>query len=63
VLIKAENRRILFTGDLGRNDLRIIRDPEVPDKVDILIMESTYGNRLHRDIELAKKDLENIIKS
>ncbi len=62
VLIRAENRRILFTGDLGRNDLPIIRDPEVPDKVDILIMESTYGNRLHRDIELAKKDLENIIK-
>jgi len=62
VLIKTENKRILFTGDLGRNDLPIIRDPEVPEKVDILIMESTYGNRLHRDIELAKKDLENIIK-
>jgi metallo-beta-lactamase family protein len=62
VLIKAENKRILFTGDLGRNDLPIIRDPEVPEKVDILITESTYGNRLHRDIELAKKDLENIIK-
>jgi metallo-beta-lactamase family protein len=62
VLIKAENKKILFTGDLGRNDLPIIRDPEVPEKVDILISESTYGNRLHRDIELAKKDLENIIK-
>lgn len=62
VLIRAENKRILFTGDLGRNDLPIIRDPEVPEKVDILITESTYGNRLHRDIELAKKDLENIIK-
>ncbi len=62
VLILAEGKRLLFTGDLGRNNLPIIRDPEVPDKVDILIMESTYGNRLHRDIEDAEKDLEEVIK-
>ena len=62
VLIEADGKRILFTGDLGRNNLPIIRDPEVPEKVDILIMESTYGDRLHGDIELAQKVLEGIIR-
>ncbi len=62
VLILAEGKRVLFTGDLGRNNLPIIRDPEVPEKVDILIMESTYGNRLHRDIKLAERELEEVIK-
>ncbi|MCK4226063.1 MBL fold metallo-hydrolase [candidate division WOR-3 bacterium] len=62
VLIQAEGKRVLFTGDLGRNNLPIIRDPEVPDDIDVLIMESTYGNRLHRDIKDAEKDLEEIIK-
>lgn len=62
VLIESEGKRLLFTGDLGRNNLPIIRNPEVPEGVDILIMESTYGNRLHRDIESAEDDLEKIIK-
>jgi len=62
ILMELEGKRILFTGDLGRSNLPIIRDPKIPEKVDILIMESTYGNRLHRDIENAKKDLEEILK-
>lgn len=61
ILMELEGKRILFTGDLGRSNLPIIRDPKVPGKVDILIMESTYGNRLHRDIENAKNELEEII--
>lgn len=62
ILMELEEKRILFTGDLGRSNLPIIRDPKIPEKVDILIMESTYGNRLHRDIENAKSDLEVILK-
>jgi len=62
VLMEVEGKRILFTGDLGRKHLPIIRDPEVPEDVDILIMESTYGNRLHRDIKLADSDVERIVK-
>lgn len=62
VLMELEGRRILFTGDLGRSNLPIIRDPKIPEKVDILITESTYGNRLHRDIENAKRDLEEVLK-
>ncbi|MEW6428893.1 MAG: MBL fold metallo-hydrolase [Thermodesulfobacteriota bacterium] len=41
-------KRLVFSGDIGRPGLPIIRDPEpIVDGADILIMESTYGNRLH----------------
>jgi metallo-beta-lactamase family protein len=36
------HRRIVFSGDIGRNGLPILRDPEVPSDVDWLLMESTY---------------------
>lgn len=39
--------RIAFSGDLGRPGLPIVRDPETPPPVDYLILESTYGDRLH----------------
>ncbi len=39
--------RLCFTGDLGRKDLPIIRDPEVVTSIDYLITESTYGDRQH----------------
>ncbi len=47
--ITAEGKRILFTGDLGRKRLPIIRDPVQIDETDYLIIEATYGNRLHGD--------------
>lgn len=43
----GSTRRILFTGDLGRKDMPILRDPVVVGAADTLITESTYGNRLH----------------
>jgi len=39
--------RLVFTGDLGRPHLPILRDPQVPDGAQVLLMESTYGDRLH----------------
>ena len=39
--------RLVFSGDLGRKGIPIIRDPEIIDHADLLIMESTYGDRLH----------------
>ena len=39
--------RLCFSGDIGRPDMPILRDPVIPDNLDILLMESTYGNRLH----------------
>ena len=53
--------RLGFTGDLGRNCLPIIRDPTPMPPVDILISESTYGNRLHEDIATAKDQLRDVV--
>ncbi|MDD4352485.1 MAG: MBL fold metallo-hydrolase [Candidatus Gracilibacteria bacterium] len=50
-----------FTGDLGRDDLPILRDPQIPEKLDYLITESTYGDRLHAPFPDAEKELERVI--
>lgn len=49
--------RLAFTGDLGRPGMPILRDPEVPDEVDWLITESTYGDRLHPPIAQSHEEL------
>ena len=61
VLVNVGGRRVLFSGDLGKYDQPIIRDPVAPPACDYLVVESTYGNRLH-DIEEPKVALERIIK-
>lgn len=43
----GKNTRILFTGDMGRSKMPILKDPVVIRHVDCLITESTYGSRLH----------------
>jgi metallo-beta-lactamase family protein len=45
--IGHRRRRIVFTGDHGRKNLPILRDPEPLPPCDVLITESTYGNRMH----------------
>src|SRR2546421_5033638 len=58
---KNESRSVLFSGDLGKYDQPISRDPVAPPGADYLVIESTYGDRLH-DIEAPKEALERIIK-
>jgi metallo-beta-lactamase family protein len=53
--------RLVFSGDLGREGIPIIRDPESVDRADILIMESTYGNRLHPPYADEDERLKDII--
>ena len=45
---KGAKRRLLFTGDLGRPGMPLLRDPVIPQNVDALIIESTYGDRTPR---------------
>jgi metallo-beta-lactamase family protein len=52
---------VLFSGDLGHYDQPIIHDPQPPPACDYLLVESTYGDRLH-DPEKPKDALERIIK-
>ncbi|HKS27734.1 MAG TPA: MBL fold metallo-hydrolase [Pyrinomonadaceae bacterium] len=54
-------RRVLFSGDLGHYDQPIIPDPVAPPECDYLLVESTYGDRLH-DPERPEDALERIIK-
>jgi metallo-beta-lactamase family protein len=56
----GSNPRVLFSGDLGHYDQPIIRDPEPPPSADYLLVESTYGDRLH-DPEDPKVALARII--
>jgi len=48
-LAGAKSKKILFSGDFGRPDRAVLRDPVQVYNVDQLILESTYGNRLHGD--------------
>lgn len=48
---QGERWRIAFTGDLGRRHLPFLRDPEAPEGTSHLLMESTYGDRLHGSVE------------
>jgi metallo-beta-lactamase family protein len=59
---KGEVRRLVFTGDLGRRGLPLLRDPEIVPGCDILISESTYGNRVHQPVADLKADLLRIIQ-
>ncbi|MDH4097648.1 MAG: MBL fold metallo-hydrolase [Nitrospira sp.] len=44
---RGNTTTVLFSGDLGRSEMPILRDPEPPPPCDVLILESTYGDRLH----------------
>jgi metallo-beta-lactamase family protein len=63
VLVRTgeQGRSVLFSGDLGKYDQPIIRNPVAPPACDYLVVESTYGNRLH-DVEEPKDALQRIIK-
>jgi metallo-beta-lactamase family protein len=55
-----ERRRVVFSGDIGRYEEPILPDPTPIDQADYLIIESTYGNRLHSN-EDPKQRLEEVI--
>jgi metallo-beta-lactamase family protein len=62
ILIEADGKRLLFSGDLGRKDMPIIRDPVNVDAVDFMILESTYGGRQHESFDNMQRELKNIIE-
>ena len=62
MVMEGDGCRLAFSGDVGRVGLPIIRDPESLPAVDYLIMESTYGNRLHAQSEAVEDKLAAVIK-
>lgn len=60
--VVGEERRLLFSGDLGRRDMPILKDPEIPPRASYLVLESTYGDRIHEPIETMEEELRLVIE-
>ena len=54
--------RVIFSGDMGRDEMAILQPPERPDTADILILESTYGDRLHEPMDESKRKLREVVR-
>jgi metallo-beta-lactamase family protein len=58
----GRTRRLVFSGDIGRSGLAIIRDPQPPEGAHAVIMESTYGNRDHEPVTGARERLAAVVR-
>ncbi len=58
---KNRHQRLLFSGDLGYSGRVILRDPATPPAVDTLVMETTYGDRLHKQLKPSIEELYQAI--
>lgn len=56
-----EEARVLFSGDLGRTGQLLIPDPTTPAHSDLVFMETTYGNRLHKDLDASIREFQEVI--
>lgn len=56
-----KKRRLVFSGDIGRPNRPILRDPSFIEEADILIMESTYGSREHKIDAISDNELRDVI--
>ncbi len=61
VMDGTTSKRIVFTGDLGRRGLPLLRDPEFVEGCDVLITESTYADKIHPTVGDTQAELERII--
>jgi len=60
---EGEHRTIVFSGDVGRWDKPILRDPSIFSEIDYILVESTYGDRLHDDLPDINDSLATIVNS
>lgn len=58
----AEDRKIVFSGDLGQPGRPILRSPSPIEQADVLLIESTYGNRLHKNLDDTLEEFVNVIE-
>ena len=58
---QGQQRKLVFSGDLGRSGMPILEDPEVICDADLVIMESTYGDRLHRSWDETQKEISEVL--
>ncbi|HEX7035703.1 MAG TPA: MBL fold metallo-hydrolase [Pseudomonadales bacterium] len=58
----AESVSLTYSGDLGQYDSPILRDPVTPSGSDLVVMETTYGDRCHRDFAASLDELANVLE-
>ncbi len=54
--------RLWFSGDIGRRNLPLLRDPVLPKQADTMIMECTYGDKPHSDPQTAYDELRDVVR-
>ena len=59
----GHTRKLVFSGDLGRPGMPILQDPAFIRQADLVIMESTYGDRLHRSWEQTLTEIESVVQT
>jgi metallo-beta-lactamase family protein len=57
----GETRKLVFSGDLGRSGMPVLQDPASIQQADLVIMESTYGDRLHRSWENTHREIHEVL--
>jgi metallo-beta-lactamase family protein len=60
---EGQTRKLVFSGDMGRPGLPILQDPTFIQQADLVIMESTYGDRLHRSWEETLAEIQDVVKN
>jgi metallo-beta-lactamase family protein len=58
----GRQRRLVFSGDLGNDDPLLLRNPKAPDGADVLLMESTYGDRDHRPLDETIEEFADVLQ-
>jgi metallo-beta-lactamase family protein len=59
----GHSTKLVFSGDLGQPDRPILQDPTIIDEADYLLLESTYGNRVHEPAQSTREHLADIIRT
>jgi metallo-beta-lactamase family protein len=63
VSLDGQDRTVIFSGDIGRPDRPIVHDPSIVEQADYVLVESTYGDRVHEGPEDIKKMIAEVINS
>lgn len=56
-------KKVVFSGDIGRKGNPIVRDPSLTTEADYVVMESTYGNRRHKNLDASVNELADAVRS
>ncbi len=59
--LRTGNGTVVFSADLGNRGKPLVEDPSYPPKADVLLLESTYGDRTHRPIEESVEALQQVV--